>query len=288
MGTSPGNLERATCIIFSCILAGGYADTWKTGDRGKGKGYFTRIQNDFQPKTVFSSAYLLRTALSKLRGGITPKTPINTARGPNKLEIAQSIFSQLSNGPWKNSAEHLDLEEIDYTIPKNINWDPTVHRCFWRHNHTFYWWEELLDEEGFFGFVGVFIPVNESVTGRDVTVKIQSKSIEVKLRGKPILEGKLHAAVRVESTGWELEDVNGIKCIKIGLNKINIHYLWQMCVRGEREIGKGMNIAKGIGPDWSKKWMWSGFNEEGCKGTADPVNCFGPGTGEPEIISEDD
>ncbi|VUZ45059.1 unnamed protein product [Hymenolepis diminuta] len=84
------------------------------------------------------------------------------------------------------------------------------------------------------------------IKGRDVIVEIKRKHIKVAIKGQPesILEGPLHAEVKVEESTWTLD---GGKVIVIALEKVDQMAWWPCIVQGEPEL----NVKK-ITPQNSK------------------------------------
>jgi len=117
--------------------------------------------------------------------------------------------------------------------------DPNVRKCYWNRNETFYFWEERADEEGFISWVCLYIPLPAGTVKRDLKVVLNTKNIEVRVKGKPIIKGRVRMPIQADESVWEIEKYYNLRVIRIGMKKLNVNWLWEWCVEGERNIMTG-------------------------------------------------
>jgi len=79
------------------------------------------------------------------------------------LEQLKTTKMNVGDGPLAPLCEQDDLkEELDHIVFPEFNKDPNLHKCYWRRNQTFYFWDEKYDESGNLGYVNIYIPVRDN------------------------------------------------------------------------------------------------------------------------------
>ncbi len=106
-----------------------------------------------------------------------------------------------------------------------------------------YSWTQTLQE------VSVSIPVPAGVTSKMLSVKIQSKNIEVAIKGgDTIVSGALHASVQLDECLWLLDK----NCVDVTLSKVCFLLVAFICVSNLRSRVLVRSIKWSGGSAWSK------------------------------------
>ena len=91
-----------------------------------------------------------------------------------------------------------------------------------------YQWKQTLND------VDLTIPVTKGTRGKDLIVDIQKTRLDISVKGaSPIIQGNLHASVKLEDCTWTLEDQS---CICVHLEKIKKQEWWPCVIEGHPKI----------------------------------------------------
>eukprot|EP00466_Bigelowiella_natans_P001913 jgi/Bigna1/78845/fgenesh1_pg.57_\ len=126
---------------------------------------------------------------------------------------------KVETGPLHHYANKMIKEELDHIVFPEFNKDPNLHKCYWRRNQTFYFWDEKYDESGNLGYVNIYIPVE--ITTWDLRVWIKKdKSTK---REKEEEEEEEEEEERGQRTGGSgNRDVNDHKLDRFASDKLII------------------------------------------------------------------
>jgi len=98
------------------------------------------------------------------------------------LKQLKSAEIKVGEGPFAPICEQeafLKEEELNSMALPEVNKDPNLHKCYWRRNQTFYFWDEKYDEIGNLGYVNIYIPIDSHIRSKDLKVQITTWSLRV-------------------------------------------------------------------------------------------------------------
>jgi hypothetical protein len=85
--------------------------------------------------------------------------------------------------------------------------------------------------------VVITIPVDSSVRGKNLTVKVEAKRLFVGINGQPpIVDGELHALIKPDTMVWSLEEVKNGKILNINFDKFDTYKWWECVLVGDQCI----------------------------------------------------
>mmetsp|Transcript_10580 Transcript_10580/g.19315 ORF Transcript_10580/g.19315 Transcript_10580/m.19315 type:complete len:181 (-) Transcript_10580:192-734(-) len=151
----------------------------------------------------------------------------------------------LDDGWRPVTAQKIVTEAVKNMPFPQIDSDPTLRYCKWK-NCTFYLWDELYDDYGFYAYVNVYIPIGEHVRGADLDVRITTNKLFIRQKStnETILDGDLYRGVRPDEGYWEIENKQAMRVIRIVLLKIDKHWFWERVIEGEYNIKDQAQLPK--------------------------------------------
>jgi flagellar biosynthesis GTPase FlhF len=87
--------------------------------------------------------------------------------------------------------------------------------------------------------VGVTIPVDKGLKGKDFLIKYDTKKLFVAIKGKentPIIDGEFYSAINADTFVWTLEEVKGGKIVTITFEKLDQMKWWDCLIKGHQPI----------------------------------------------------
>jgi len=86
--------------------------------------------------------------------------------------------------------------------------------------------------------IGVTIPVDNNLRGKDFTIKYDAKKLFVSVKGasEPLIDGEFFSAINADTFVWTLEEVNKGKVITITFEKLDAMKWWDCLIKGHQPI----------------------------------------------------
>jgi hypothetical protein len=132
------------------------------------------------------------------------------------------------NKPIEEESKKDDKEEGNklkegHVMPNRLNGSTT---------EKYSWSQPTINE------IGVSIPVDSNLRGKDLAIKYDAKKLSVTIKGQstPIVEGEFCATINADTFVWVLEEVTGGKVVNISFEKLDQMKWWDCLVKGETPI----------------------------------------------------
>lgn len=95
-------------------------------------------------------------------------------------------------------------------------------------NENYVWTQPFIQE------IGITVPVDKNLRGKDLTVKSDAKKLYVGVKGQPpIIDGEYLHPINADTFVWVLEEVKDGKAINISFEKLDSMKWWECAIKGD-------------------------------------------------------